>query len=100
MLENGIQPAEMTRDKLEVFMAIKWPKGFARTDEYFTHVNLFRYIFAALTKDDGIIKSRVPDDSFISARNNLFSGTMKTYLVVKEGKVLDRWVLFAVPVSP
>ncbi len=99
MLENGIQPAEVTTNIFEVFMAVKWPRGFDRTDEYFTHVNLFRYVFAALTKDHAIIKSRVADDSFMSTRRHPYIGVIRTYLTVNDGKILDRWVPFTIPVS-
>lgn len=65
MLESGIQPAEVTRDLFEVFMAIKWPLGTKKPHEYFSPVNLFRQVFAVLTKDNSILKTQVSNNSFI-----------------------------------
>jgi hypothetical protein len=92
MLENGFQPSEVTSDLFEVFLAIKWPKNIAFVDNYISHVNLFRFIFAAMASDPSLIKSRVSDDSFILTKNNQFWGYNKVYLTIKAGKVLDRWV--------
>lgn len=99
MLGNGIQPAELTRDLFEVFMAIKWPKGTEKKHEYFSHVNLFRHIFADLTEDHTILKSQVANDSFISATKKPYLGKVGIYITVKDGRLLDRWVPFSVSVS-
>jgi hypothetical protein len=100
MLENGIQPAEVTRDLFEVFMAIKWPLGTKRPHEYFSPVNLFRQVFAVLTKDNSILKTQVSNNSFINARanNNFRIRILDLYCVVKDGKLLDRWEPFTIPV--
>lgn len=95
--ENGTNPAEVSRDMFEVFLAIKWPRNGKLVNEYFSHVNLFRYIFAALAEDSAIIKSRVADNSFVTARRNHYLGRNKLYIVVKEGKVLNTWLPFSVP---
>ncbi len=44
--ENGIAPAEVTRDIFKVFLAIKWPGQ--KPEGLFSHVNLFRAVFAAV----------------------------------------------------
>jgi hypothetical protein len=94
MLVNGIQPSELTRDCFEVFMAIKWSRGTEISPEYFSHVNLFRHVFAALTRDRVILKTQVPNDSFIIARKHFRFGKNQLYLTVQDGKVLDRWLPF------
>jgi len=99
MLENDIHPKEVSRDIFEVFMAIKWPSNFKLTDAYFSHVNLFRYIFTALIKDDAMLISQVANNSFMSARRHPYLGTIKTYLTVKEGNLLDSWDVFTIPES-
>jgi len=100
MLENGIQPAEVTRDLLEVFMAIKWPHGTKKPHEYFSNVNLFRQVFAVLAKDNSILKTQVSNDSFISAnKNTSYLSKTGIYRTVKDGKLLDRWEPFTIPVA-
>ena len=91
MIDNGIQPEEVMRDYFEVFMAIKWPKESERSHEYFSHVNLFRHIFAVLTKDNSILKSQVSNDSFLLTEKNSYIDRYDIYLTVKDGKRLDRW---------
>lgn len=91
---NGIQPSELTRDCFEVFMAVKWPRGTEISPEYFSHVNLFRHVFAALTRDRAILKTQVPNDCFIMARKHFRFGKNQLYLTVQDGKVLDLWLPF------
>jgi len=100
MLKNGIQPTEVTRDLFEVFMAIKWPIGTKKPHEYFSHVNLFRQVFAVMTEDETILKTRVVNDSFVFAgKNNSPLVSREIARTVKDGKLLDRWEPFTIPVE-
>jgi hypothetical protein len=53
---NGMSPRVLTQDYFEVFMAIKWPKGIEIDHGQFSHVNLFRHIFAAMSKVASILE--------------------------------------------
>ena len=102
MLENGIEPAEVTRDIFEIFMAIKWPSGAKTPHEYFSSVNLFRQVIAVLTEDPSINKTHVSNDSFIDITKNKKTSFIKNasiYRTVKDGKILDRWQPFTPPVT-
>lgn len=99
MLENGIQPIEETRDLFEVFMAIKWPLGTKKTQEYFSPVNLFYQVFAVLTKDPSILKTQVSNNSYMFASDASYSKTTGIYCTVKDDKALDRWESFNIPVK-
>jgi hypothetical protein len=99
ILENGLQSSEVSRDLFEAFMAIKWPYGTKKSHECISHVNLFRQIFAVLAKDNSILKTQVSNDSFILASiNNSHFRKADLYRTVKDGKILDRWELFKIPV--
>jgi len=99
IIANGINPSELTRDYFEVFMAVKWPKENKMTHGYFSHVNLFRHIFASLANNPSILDSRVSDDSYLMVRKNFRLGKMRHYVTVKDGKLLDRWEPFTIPVA-
>jgi len=99
IIANGINPLELTRDYFEVFMAVKWPKESKMAHGYFSHVNLFRQIFASLANNPSILDSRVSDDSYLMARKNFRLGKMRHYVTVKDGKLLDRWEPFTIPVA-
>jgi hypothetical protein len=100
MLGNGLQPAEVTRDLFEAFLAIKWPHGTKKPHEYFSHVNLFRQVFAVLAKDNSILKTQVSNDSFIlDSKNSSLFRKVDLYCTVKDGKLLDRWEPFTIPVA-
>lgn len=100
MLGNGMQPAEVTRDLFEVFMAIKWPSGTEKPHGYFSHVNVFRQVFAVLTKDHTILKTRVLDNSYLFAdKEPSYSTNIPIYCTVKDGKLLNRWEPFVIPVA-
>lgn len=72
-----------TLDKFNVFLAIKWGNGYRGQydGEIKSSVNLFRYIFAFLSKDESILKTRVEDSSYLN-----YKGVVKK--VVDNGKVL------------
>jgi Sulfatase len=92
ILQNGMQPAEVTRDLLAVFMAIKWPTGAKKPHEYFSHVNIFRQVFAVLVKDESILKTQVSNDSFtFASKTKSYLRKIDIYRTVKDGKLLDRW---------
>jgi len=96
MLDHGIEPLDVTRDLFEVFVAIKWPPGFGRSHEYFSHVNLFRHVFAVLSENNSILNAEVPNDSFMFAdRRHKYLGMRNVYRTVKDGVLLDRWEPFA-----
>lgn len=98
MLQNGISPAEVTRDFFEVFLAIKWPDRVPKTSKYFSPVNLFRHVFAELANNDSIIQSSVKDDSFWSGnKDKLFSNSPIPHRTVKDGRVLSRWEPISFP---
>lgn len=102
MIENGIQPAEVTRDLFEVFLAIKWPQGAKKPLEYFSSVNLFHQVFAVLTEDTSIHKSMVSNDSFIHAdvrEDTSLIRNRSLYRTVKSGKILERWEPFTIPAA-
>jgi len=88
MTRNGVAPRDVSRDLFEVLMAIRWPGK--QPNEYFTHVNLFREVFAVLAENESILKSRVPDESYAQ---KAIRGPSNTYRTVKDGKPLDRWEL-------
>lgn len=97
ILKNDMKPIDVTRDLFEVFMAIKWPMGLDKPNEYFSYVNLFRYVFAALSKDSTILKTQVSNDSFMPIVNrNKLSSNFDVYRTVKNGIPLDRWEPFVV----
>jgi len=96
MIKNGIQPVEMTRDIFEVMMAIKWPHHIKNPQDYFSHVNLFRHVFAVLAKDDSILKTEVADDSYMRS-TYLHTRTKGIYRTVNDGKPLVLWEPFMVP---
>jgi hypothetical protein len=100
MLENGLQPKEVSRDLFEAFLAIKWPHEAKKPHEYFSHVNLFRKVFAILAKDTSILKTQVSNDSFIlvSKDSSLFRKA-DLYCTVKDGKTLIRWKPFTIPIE-
>lgn len=98
MLENGIQPAEVTRDIFEVLMAIKWPDGMKEPHVYFSHVNLFRHVFAVLAKNHAILKIKVSNDSFMRS-DYLYTKTKGVYYTMKDGKLLERWEPFTIPIA-
>ena len=74
--------ADETRDKLNVFLAIKWGENYqgAYDKEITTSVNLFRYIFSHLSNNDNLLSTKQEDDGFISLNGK--------WRVVKNGAVL------------
>lgn len=73
-----------TLDKFNVFLAIKWGNGYRGQydGEIKSSVNLFRYIFAFLSKEESILKTKVEDSSYLN-----YKGVVKK--VVDNGKVLQ-----------
>ena len=73
-----------TLDKFNVFLAVKWGNGYRGQydGEIKSSVNLFRYIFAFLSKDESILKTKVEDSSYLN-----YKGVVKK--VVDNGKVLQ-----------
>ena len=73
-----------TLDKFNVFLAIKWGNGYRGQydDELKSSANLFRYIFAFLSKDESILQTKVEDSSYLN-----YKGVVKK--VVDNGKVLQ-----------
>ena len=72
------------RDRMAVIMAIRWPEGYdGRYDKRIkTTINVFRYVLAALTKDDtDILETVVCDDVYIHGSTDILK-------VVADGNVL------------
>jgi hypothetical protein len=86
MRRNGADPLDVTRDLFEVFLAIRWPDRKAETIT--SHVNVFREVFAVLSGDDDVRKTRAPDDSFISLTAD---GASRLYRTAMDGKMLELW---------
>jgi hypothetical protein len=90
LIDNGISPLIATMDMFEIFLAIKWPNQ--KPHEYFSHVNLFREIFAILSEDTTILSTKVADNSYILDRpGNSFMSNTFLCQTVKNGKPLDKW---------
>ena len=77
--------ADETRDKLDVFLAIRWGQDYdGRYDDRIrTSVNLFRFIFAYLGQDEKILTTLKEDDGYVKYKG-------KVWKVVGDGKVLDK----------
>ena len=99
MLQNGIQPSEVTRDVSEVFMAIKWPVGSKKPQQYFSHVNLFRQVFAVLAEDNSILNTQVSNDSYMFKSDESYRKISDIYTTSKDGKPIGRWETYSTRVS-
>ena len=70
---RGISPGLAARDAVGVFLAIKWPTSLQPWVQRFlagkaiSHVNLFRFIFAALTEDLSVLDDCEPNESYVPA---------------------------------
>jgi hypothetical protein len=73
-------------DRFGVLLAIRFPQDYSQSfdSDIKTHVNLFRYIFAYLSENNTIIKSKVPDDSYENP----------SLLAIKNGEILNQFQLF------
>jgi len=78
-------------DRFGVLLAIRFPKDYdQRSDsDIKTHVNLFRYVFAYLSDNNNITKSKVPDNSYENS-----SDENSLSMAIKNGEILDRFELF------
>ena len=89
-------------DRLGVLLAIRFPQDYSQSfdKDIKTHVNLFRYIFAYLSENNNIIKSKVPDDgyensSLLAIKNGKIDGFKNSSLLaIKNGEILDQFQLF------
>lgn len=73
-------------DRFGALLAIRFPQDCSQSfdSDIKTHVNLFRYIFAYLSENNNIIKSKVPDDIY----------EYSSLLAIKKGEGLDQFQLF------
>jgi len=86
---EGLPDDLITLDHLGVLLAIHWPEN--NTPEFKvdirTNINLFRYIFAYLSKSSDILSTKVPDDGYLTR------GRGKNPILVKavdDGKILKQ----------
>jgi hypothetical protein len=82
--KTGLSESE-TRDKLNVFLAIRWGAGYdgRYDDEIKTSVNMFRFIFAYLSQDEKILETLKEDDGYFKTKG-------KVWKVVENGVVLEK----------
>jgi hypothetical protein len=96
MRARGISPSLAARDAVGVLLAIKWPASLQQWVQRFlagrviSHVNLFRFIFAALTEDLSVLDDCEPNESYIPANGKL-------YKVAQDGVPLQNWEEFTPP---
>ena len=90
MEERGVQEATVAQDIFGTFLAIKYPDNSNIPPGIISHVNLFRYVFSVLCKNDFVLKNKVADESYVEARNKL-------YIAVRDGKPIKRWLPFRKP---
>jgi hypothetical protein len=95
---RGKEPSLIARDRVGVLLAIKWPESLQQWVQRFlagrviSHVNLFRFIFAALTENLSLLDDCEPNESYIPANGKL-------YKVAKDGVLLQDWEEFTSPVK-
>ena len=87
---DGVPDDLIALDQLGTHLSIRWPGDASKYDrEIRTSVNLFRYIFAFLSKSEDILATKAPDHGFIQRVKGEASTVFK---VVHDGEVLEQMV--------
>ena len=87
---DGVPDDLIALDHLGVHLSIRWPGDASEYDqEIKTRVNLFRYIFAFLSKSEDILATKAPDHGFIRSEK---SEAAIVFKVVHDGEVLEQMV--------
>ena len=76
--------------RLGVLLAIRFPKDYdgRLVEQVITNVNLFRYVFAALSGSDDILDSKEADDGYVWRKGH---GAAKA---VENGRALSEFVQY------
>ncbi len=71
-------------DRFGILMAIRFPEDYKRQfdNDFKTHVNLFRYVFAYLSNSNEILENKVQDDSY----------DYGPQLAISNGKILSKYI--------
>lgn len=82
--ESGVTRQDVADDIFNVFLAIRMPEGKQDISYgyHMSHCNLFMHIFSELGRDKHLLDERSPSVS-----------SDGKWTLVKEGKVLDKWLL-------
>jgi hypothetical protein len=72
-------------DRFGVIMAIRFPEDYHRQfdNDFKTHVNLFRYVFAYLSNSNKILEKKAKDDSYDSGGS---------HLAILDGRILSKYI--------
>ena len=81
MRERGVSMEELALDMFSVRLAVRWPVPHATDGKILSHVNLFRYILAALRGEKQLPGNLQPDISLLDGGR---------YIAVRDGAPLAR----------
>jgi hypothetical protein len=83
---RNISDSLVALDRFGVLMAIRFPEDYQGEfeNQFKTHVNLFRYVFAYLSSNNRILETKAPDYSFDYNSRNYF-------LAIHNGKILRNY---------
>lgn len=77
---RNVSLEEVALDVFDTRLAIRWPVPHQTAGRVMSHVNLFRYVFAALGGGDDLLQNLAPNVSVLGGQ----------FVFVKEGKPLER----------
>ena len=71
-------------DRFGVLMAIRFPEDYQGQfdNDFKTHVNLFRYVFAYLSESNEILEKKASDDSY----------DYGPHLAIRDGRILNKYI--------
>ena len=83
-LFEGLNKQLTALDHMGVLLSIRWPQETLLAQETIpTNINLFRYVFAFLSGKNDILKTKVPDNSYLKM------GSEEIFTVVEDGILLQ-----------
>lgn len=88
---NGVSKADLGMDLLGILLAVRFPNGYDKRFDtaVITPVNLFRYVFAELSKNDDVLNDKVRDESYVAVSES------HLFVAAVDGRPLQRWAVFS-----